>query len=193
MLSVRRVPAGPQTELLAGAGLRGFSAQLQAGGRFSSSVAPGSYTLKAGQGWGRGAPPPGPRQWAAVDINVGGDDLVVPLVLQPGIPVNGRVVFEGETPPTAAELQSLSFMLKSARCRRRNTPHSVAPVRSTQKAASHLPASSPTCIASRLPGTHPAARDKWTIKSAAANGREADQAPLRVNANEPVEWTDHVH
>ena len=33
------------------------------------------------------------------------------------------------------------------------------------------------------------ARDKWVIKSATANGREAFEAPLRVNAGEPVEWT----
>lgn len=34
-----------------------------------------------------------------------------------------------------------------------------------------------------------APRGKWAIKSATANGREAFEAPLRVNANEPVEWT----
>jgi hypothetical protein len=34
----------------------------------------------------------------------------------------------------------------------------------------------------------PSARDTWTIKSSTANGREAFEAPLRVNANEPVEW-----
>jgi hypothetical protein len=32
------------------------------------------------------------------------------------------------------------------------------------------------------------AAEKWTIKSSTANGREAFEAPLRVQANEPVEW-----
>ena len=35
----------------------------------------------------------------------------------------------------------------------------------------------------------PAARDKWTLKTSVANGREAFEAPLRVNPNETVEWT----
>ena len=35
----------------------------------------------------------------------------------------------------------------------------------------------------------PGARDKWTIKSSTANGREAFEAPLRVNPNETLDWT----
>ena len=34
----------------------------------------------------------------------------MPLTLQPGVAINGRVVFEGAQ-PTAAELQTLSFRL----------------------------------------------------------------------------------
>ena len=189
MLSVRLVPAGPQTELLAGAGLRGISAQLQAGGTFSfAGVAPGSYTLKAGQGWGRGQPPPGPRQWAAAEVHVSGDDLVVPLTLQPGIPINGRVVFEGQTQPTAAELQSLSFMLM---------PPGAGGQLTSFGGAGKVDAQGRFTFASVEPDTYrfaytwntTAARDTWTIKSATANGREAYEAPLRVSANEPLEWT----
>jgi hypothetical protein len=33
------------------------------------------------------------------------------------------------------------------------------------------------------------ARDKWTIKSSPANGREAFEAPRRVNPNETLNWT----
>ena len=57
-LSVRLVPAGPQTEMLAGAGLRGLSAQPRADGTYVfTGVAPGTYTVKAivGLGGGRGA------------------------------------------------------------------------------------------------------------------------------------------
>ena len=35
----------------------------------------------------------------------------------------------------------------------------------------------------------PAASNKWTVKSSTANGRESFEAPLRVNPNEPLEWT----
>jgi hypothetical protein len=189
MLSARLVPAGPQTELLAGAGLRGTSAQLQPGGTFVfNSVSPGSYTVKAGQGWGRGQPPPGMRQWAAADVYVTGEDLVVPLTLQPGIPINGRVVFEGATQPSAADLQSLAFML-------------VPPASGGQlqtfgghgkvdgEGRFSFPSVEPDTYRFAFTWGAPAARDTWFIKAATANGREAYEAPLRVQANEPVEWT----
>ena len=51
-----------------------------------------------------------PTQWAAADVMVNGQDLDVPLMLQPGVAINGRVVFEGSQ-PTAADLQALSFAL----------------------------------------------------------------------------------
>jgi hypothetical protein len=189
MLSVRLVPAGPQTELLAGAGLRGTSAQLQAGGTFTfTGVAPGTYTVKAGQGWGRGTPPPGARQWAAADVHVSGEELVVPLTLQPGVPINGRVVFEGETQPTAAELQSLSFMLM---------PPGAGGQLTSFGGAGKVDAEGRFSFAGVEPDDYrfaftwntSAPRDKWTIKAATANGREAYETPLRVNANEPIEWT----
>src|SRR5207249_5006442 len=111
LLSVRIVPAGGQTEMLAGAGLRGLSTQVGADGKYAfSGVAPGAYTIKAGTGYGRGAQPNQPTQWAAADVQVSGQDLEIPLTLQPGVAINGRVVFEGPV-PTAAELQTLSFAL----------------------------------------------------------------------------------
>ena len=55
-LSVRLVPAGAQTEMLAGAGLRGLSTQPRADGTYMfAGVAPGTYTIKAIIGSGRGA------------------------------------------------------------------------------------------------------------------------------------------
>ena len=111
LLSVRLVPAGPQTEMLAGAGLRGLSAQPRPDGTYVfTGVAPGTYTVKASVGGGRGAAPNTPTQWAAADVTVSGQDLDVPLMLQPGVAINGRVVFEGSQ-PTAADLQALSFGL----------------------------------------------------------------------------------
>ena len=189
MLSVRLVPAGPQSELLAGAGLAGVSAQLQAGGAFAfTSVAPGTYVVKAGQGWGRGQPPPGPRQWAAAEVFVSGNDVAVPLTLQPGVPVNGRVVFEGASQPAPAELQALAFMLQA--------PGSSSQLQ-TFGGHGKVDAEGRFSFPSVEPDTYrfahtwnaSSARDKWVIKSATANGREAFETPLRVNAGEPVEWT----
>jgi hypothetical protein len=190
-LSVRLVPAGPQTEMLAGAGFRGLSAVPRPDGTYVfNGVAPGAYTVKAivGVGGGRGAVPmPNtPTQWAAADVMVNGQDLEVSLTLQPGVAVNGRVVFEGSQ-PTAAEVQALSFAL-------------VPPGAGGQVQASgggRVDAEGRFTFAGITPDTYrfvttwnaPAAREKWSIKASTANGREAFEAPLRVNPNETADWT----
>ena len=190
MLVVRLVPTGPQSDMLAGAGLRGPSAVPRGEGTFVfTGVSPGSYTAKASIGWGRGAPPPNvPREWAAADVQVSGQDLSIPLTLQPGIPINGRVVFEGSAQPTAAELESLSFLIM---------PPASGGELQTSGGGGKVDAQGRFSFASVVPDSYrfavtwndASARDKWLIKSATANGREAFEAPLRVNANEPVEWT----
>lgn len=186
-LSVTLVPSGPNTELLAGAGLRGLRTQPQAPGRYIfTGVPPGTYSAKAIIGRGRGAAPDGPTQWAAADVHVAGEDLAVDLVLQPGVPVNGRVVFEGAQ-PTASELESLAFMLAA--------PGAGGQVQSF--GGGRVDSDGRFTFASIVPDTYrflwtwnaPSARDRWSIKAAAANGREAFEAPLRVHPNEPVEWT----
>jgi hypothetical protein len=186
-LSARLVPAGPQTEMLAGAGLRGRSAVPRPDGTYVfNGVAPGAYTIKAIIGGGRGALPNTPTQWAAADVTVSGHDLDVPLLLQPGVAINGRVVFEGPQ-PTAADLQALSFGL--------------VPLGSGGQiqtgGGGRVDAEGRFTFAGVTPDTYhfvttwnaPAARDKWSIKASTANGREAFEAPLRVNANETVDWT----
>jgi hypothetical protein len=186
-VSVRLVPAGPQTEMLAGAGLRGLSTQPRADGTYVfTGVAPGTYTVKALIGRGRGAASDGPTMWAAADVTVSGQDVEVPLTLQPGVPISGRVVFDGAR-PTAAELQSLSFMLAA--------PGSGGELQSS--GGGRVDAEGRFTFASVTPDTYrfaitwnaSTARDKWTIKSSTANGREAFEAPLRVNPNEPLDWT----
>jgi uncharacterized protein (DUF2141 family) len=186
-LSVRLVPAGPQTEMLAGAGLRGLSAVPRPDGTYIfTGVAPGTYTVKATIGGGRGATPNTPIEWAAADVTVSGQDLDVPLTLQPGVAVNGRVVFESAQ-PTVAELQTLSFAL-------------VPQGSGGQVHASgggRVDAEGRFTFAAVIPDTYhfvttwsaPGVRDKWAIKASTANSREAFEAPLRVNPNEAVDWT----
>jgi hypothetical protein len=186
-LSVRLVPTGAQTEMLAGAGLRGASTQPGADGSYLfTGVAPGTYTIKVGTGRGRGAPPNTPTQWAAAEVNVSGQDLEIPLTLQPGVAINGRVVFEGSR-PASAELQTLSFAL---------VPPGSGGVSQTG-GGGRVDADGRFTFAGVTPDTYqfaatwnaPGAQDKWTIKSSTANGREAFEAPLRVNPNETLDWT----
>jgi uncharacterized protein (DUF2141 family) len=186
-LSVRLVPAGAQTEMLAGAGLRGPTAQPRPDGTFVfTGVAPGAYTIKGTIGGGRGAQPNTPTQWASADVTVSGQDLDVQLTLQPGVAVNGRVIFEG-SPPTAADLQTLSFMLVPPGSGGLTQP----------SGGGRVDADGRFTFASVTPDTYhfvttwnaAGARDRWMIKASTANGREAFEAPLRVNPNETVDWT----
>jgi hypothetical protein len=186
-LSVRLVPAGAHTEMLAGAGLRGPSTRVGANGAYAfTSVAPGAYSIKAMLGGGRGAPPNVPTQWAAADVNVSGQDLDVPLTLQPGVAINGRVLFEGAQ-PTPAELQTLSFALMPPGSG--GTP--------LWGGGGRVDGEGRFTFAGVIPDTYQfvptwnasGARDKWFIKSSTANGRDAFEAPLRVNPNETLEWT----
>ena len=187
-LSVRLVPAGAQPDMLAGAGLRGVSAQPSADGKYTfTSVAPGSYAIKATVGSGsRGAPPNMPTEWAAADVTVNGQDIDVPLTLQPGVAINGRVVFEGSQ-PTPAELQTLSFALMA--------PASGGAAQ--WSGGGHVDADGRFNFAGVTPDTYqvvttwnsPSARERWTMKSSSANGREAFESPLRVNPNETLDWT----
>jgi hypothetical protein len=188
-LTVGLVPVGPQTEMLAGAGVRGVSASLNADGAFRfNGVAPGAYTAKVtvGRG-GRGGDPYQMSQWAAADVQVAGEDVSVALTLQPGVPIAGRVVFEGATPPTPEELKALSFRL---------APYGAGgEVRSP--GGGNVDAEGRFAFPSVAPDTYrwvftwnaASARDKWTLKSSTANGRDAFEAPLRVSAGEPLEWT----
>jgi hypothetical protein len=186
-LSVRLVPTGLHTEMLAGAGLRGPSTQLPVDGKYAfTSVAPGAYTIKTAPGGGRGAAPNVPTQWAAADVNVSGQDLDVPLTLQPGVPISGRVVFEGSQ-PAPADLQTLSLALIP--------PGSGGTA--LWSGGGRVDGEGRFTFAGVTPDTYqfvttwhaPGARDKWFIKSSTANGREAFEAPLRVIPNETLAWT----
>jgi uncharacterized protein (DUF2141 family) len=67
-------------------------------GRFSASgLAPGPYTVVARAGdapGGRGAAAGAPVLWAKADVVADGRDLSVPLTLQPGATISGRVIID---------------------------------------------------------------------------------------------------
>lgn len=187
-LSIGLVPAGPFAELLAGAGIRGPSSQLRPDGTYViGGVAPGRYIVKAQIGRGRLGAADAPVQWAAAEITMAGQDLDVPLVLQPGMQITGRVVFEG-TQPTPADLQTMTLFLMA--------PGSGGSLTSGGGAGGRVDAEGRFTFLGITPDSYRFAynwtaptREKWALKTAAANGREAFEAPLQVNPGEPVNWT----
>ena len=197
-LQVTLRPAGPQSELVAGAGLSVRTAVSRPGGTYTfGGLAPGTYTVKASTLGGRVAAAETPL-WAAAEARLSGQNIEIPLTLEPGVAVSGRVVFEG-TPPTSAELQTLSFGLVP--------PGSTTPLRTSAGGRAGQPP--PTTGGGRVDAegrftiadvppdayqfvtqwTSAGASSKWMIKSSVANGRDAFDAPLRVNPNEPINWT----
>jgi Carboxypeptidase regulatory-like domain len=193
-LRVTLARADAEAALLAGAGLRGVSASPRADGTFVfAGVAPGAYTVKATTTGGRATTADTPALWAAADVTVGGQDVDVPLSLQPGVTINGRVIFEGAQ-PTPAELQALSFrlVLLGSGGMVQSSGRGVAAV----TANGRVNAQGRFTVTDVTPDAYqfvtqwsPSASDKWTIKSSVANGRESLDEPLRVYPDEPVDWT----
>ena len=189
-LSVRVVPAGADATMLAGAGVRGMSAQVSPDGTYVvAGVPPGAYTVKAGTslGGGRGKPiPDGLTMWAAADVQVSGQDLEVLLTLQPGVPIKGRVIFE-RSQPMPAELETLAFSLVAL----------GSGGTALWTGGGKVDAGGRFGFASVPPDSYqfvtrwstPGADDKWTIKSSVANNRDAFESPLRVDPDRPLEWT----
>jgi hypothetical protein len=193
-LSVSLVPAGGQAALLAGAGLSGITTYLGSNRSYVfTGVAPGSYTVKArtgAAGGGRGMTTPTniPAMWAAADVAISGRDIDVPLTLQPGVAINGRVVFEGSgARPSPEDLQTLQFRL-------------MPPASGGQllfNTGGRVDADGKFTFADIVPDAYqfimqwasPTASGVWTITSSVANGRDAFDAPLTVTPNASVDWT----
>jgi hypothetical protein len=118
-ISVTLTYSGTTIEVMQGFGLpQTRTTRLNSGGRFSFvGVTPGRYTVLAktqvmetpGPRGRSGAPvgPPvreassAPNWWALAELDVAGQDFNVPLDLQPAMTVEGRLVFEGTSPPPA--------------------------------------------------------------------------------------------
>jgi hypothetical protein len=193
VVQLRLVPAGNQADLLPGAGLTGATARPAADGTFAfNGVAPGLYTVKAsvGASTGRGGVVPDlPALWAFEDVAMSGNDVTVRLTLQPGVDLSGRVVFEGSQ-PTPAELQTMSFALTlPGTDGRLLTGNGAGGGRVDAQGRFMLRGIAPDSYRWSMSWSSPGASEKWTIKSSVANRRESFETPLRVNQNEPVDWT----
>ncbi len=186
-LSVSLIPAGPYIEMLAGAGIRGFSKNVGADGTFSfQGVPPGQYTAttQAGRG-GRGSPYELQR-WAKADITVNGGDLNVSLELKPGVPIAGRVVFEGTKPPDPADLQKLSFRLLPLGSGGQLL--SIGGGQVDGEGHFTFPAVVPNVYQFTYLWPAPTT-DRWTLKSSVVNGKDAYESPLTITPDDNLEWT----
>ena len=190
-LRIQLLPAGPHTGMLASTRLRVPTASLRPDGTYAiGGVAPGRYTitarLAARGGRGGTAVENAPTLWASADVTVNGQDLDVPLTLQTGVPIAGRVDFIG-TPPSADELQALVFRLIPLGA-------GGAPV---YTGGGRVDAEGRFTFAGVVPDSYlftatwatPAAGERWEITSSIANGRDAFEGPLRIAPGVPVEWT----
>jgi hypothetical protein len=187
-LSVGLVPAGPYDELLAGAGIRGLSTPMSADGTFKfASVPPGQYTATAQVGRGGRGSPYELQKWAKADITVDGRDLDVSLELKPGVAITGRVVFEGASPPTPADLQKLSFKLQPVGSGGQLLLTSGGQV--DAQGHFNFPAVVPNIYQFVHSWAVPAAGDRWILKNSVLNGKDAYESPLAITPDDKLEWT----
>jgi Carboxypeptidase regulatory-like domain len=111
-VSITIIPADPQARVSANLGFVS-SARPSADGHYTLvGVTPGSFIVNARTGaaaGARGAAQPGPAAvpmfWASSNVTVQGADLDVPLTLQPGIAVSGRVNLRTSSPITPEEIR----------------------------------------------------------------------------------------
>ena len=191
-LRVTLVPAGAPAELLAGAGLRGTFSTARPDGTYTfTGVAPGTYSIKAVTGvasGGRGlaTPSPMPAMWATADVVMNGQNLDVPLTLQPGITITGRVVFEG-APPTPEDLQALTFRLMPSGSGGQILSSSGGRV--DREGRFSFADITPDAYTFITQWGAQATAGRWSIKSSVANGVDAFDAPILVNGSVPIDWT----
>jgi hypothetical protein len=198
--------------------IRNFLPRGAMNGEFSfTDLQPGRYTISAraaSSSSGRGAAPvpapaaapPGPRGrgptppvldlWATADITVMGDDIEgLSLVLQPGMTVSGRVVFEGETPPP--DLARVSVRL---------TPPPTAGPTITTSSNNAVQTDGAFTISGLSPGPYDVNAfapgtvgdaPSWMLKSVVAGGRHLVDGPVEIQpngdiSNVVVTFTDKV-
>jgi hypothetical protein len=142
---------------------------VSTGGEYElGGLAPGPYTLAAG----------GTTGWAKADIDANGQDLNVPLRLQPGVAFRGRVDIEGATsaPPPAGFRVGLDGVGPLSQFVGRAVS---APVQNGAFGADEL-----------IPGTYRLRFDGipsgWYAKSAIVNGRDVLEGVLEIQPQDSI-------
>ena len=149
-------------------------------------VVPGSYTLRtrpANPGLLGPVGSPSRSAWAQAEVLVQGRDETVTLELRPGMPVTGRIVFDGATPPPA-DASGVQIQLTPAGGTLSDGP---AGGLSDREGRFSFPAVTPDLY--RLTSSRPKIVEAWTLRSAIANGRDILDHGLRVAPGENVTLT----
>jgi hypothetical protein len=171
------------------------STRSDARGRFSyPGVSPGHYVIAA-----RSAPDPssgsgtaiGPL-WALADADVNGADQSVALVLQPGVSVSGKVVFDGTTLKPPATMSSVRVAMSAEQ----STSVSIRPSPPTLNPDGSFMITGAPPGKYKLTATPPTAPAGWMVRSATVNGVDALDVPFDVRPNQPIDgvvvtFTDH--
>jgi hypothetical protein len=230
------LPTGTQVSLMAAdrtatpAGLGINSTRVDANGQFTfRDVTPGQYTLQArgvvrraaesgapapargGRGGPLGPVPPGQIAqvlWASADVSVNGQDVSnVPLILQPGMTVSGRVEFQGMTaqPPPDLTRVRVSLMPRGPQTFEiANVPPAEVDALGRFTIAGVAPGryvlSATLSGAGRGAGPAPATPtggSQWSLASAMADGRDILDFPLEIGPNQHVQgatltFTDRI-
>ncbi|HXT68655.1 MAG TPA: carboxypeptidase-like regulatory domain-containing protein [Vicinamibacterales bacterium] len=152
-------------------------------GSFSiQGVEPGAYTVIARTvitGPTPGIPDAAQGQWAMTNVRVDGQDITgISLELAPGMIVEGRVLYEGRTPPAAAPRVSVSIRAATTRGVGASAPaQPLLEPNNSFKVLGLIPATY------RVTATAPG----WILKSAMLGGRDVADAPFEIRPGENVQ------
>jgi Carboxypeptidase regulatory-like domain len=170
-------------------------------GRFTfRNIRPGQYSLSARASSRAVTPPaPGPRPgaapldlWASADVSVSGQNIEgLALVLQPGLTIAGRAVFEASTNPPPTDLtRSRVYMSpppSASGLMVAELNYSTTPL--TAEGTFTLPGIAPgaymlSASAPAPPGSAPGVG--WLIKSVVVKGRDIADSAFEVRPGEDV-------
>lgn len=132
-------------------------------------------------------PPGGARLYAEQSIDVSGEDMAgLSLVLQPGMTVSGRVVFDGKT--AQPDLRQMRVLLSNATPNRTifGVPGAALSENGTFTIEG-VPPGQYRFATSVPPLGAPGATSGWTLKSAMVEGRDALDTPLDVKPGMAIE------
>ena len=173
---ISNVPPGQYTviaraTIAAGGGRAGGA---PGGLRGMPPLAPGALRAEAG---GRGGPVDQTRMWGSAEISVDGRNVSnVLIALQPGVPVSGRIAFEGAAQPPA-DLTRMRVNLQPV-----VAPGSPGDVQTA--AAGRVEADGRFTITSVVPGryrlTASVPAEGWFLGSSAIEGQDSLDFPVEI-------------